>query len=240
MVQIKQITSNFVTRRYARISQKPFSKSTFKSVIKGYLFLIGFMLVGQWAGNQNHIISREINYLLSIQIKISMGVIVLNFLGEMWFANLKLKKYTVLLAYFSAVAFPFFLLSLLACTTNNPVRNIIYGSLIIFLGWLIGMIVHILLVVISLKKESMEFRDKYGDYYTNISSVLGIISLGYGEIRDQELFLQVGFLLAMMALLIPGTFNFPRILPYWRKEEAKSDISVYGNATKLMKKGKSK
>ena len=54
------------------------------------------------------------------------------------------------------------------------------------------------------------------------------------------MFLLVGVALIIVALLVSLTFSFPRILPYWRKEEPKKDASVYGNTTKMMKRGKSK
>ncbi|MBX8935595.1 hypothetical protein [Enterococcus gilvus] len=240
MVQIKTITDNFITKRYLQFSRKPFSSLSFKSGIAGYLTLIGFVLISQWSGNKIHFFTEETNRFLTTQIKFLFGVVVLNIIGFICFDTLKLKKYMVLVSYISGMLFPFCLLAFLACTTKNPIKNTIYGSLILFTGWIIGVIVHILLVKLSLKKGTMKIRDMYGDYFTNISSGLGMISLFYGFARDEDVFLQVGFLLIMVALLIVGTFNFPRILPYWRKEQSKKDISVYSDSIKLMKRGKSK
>lgn len=108
------------------------------------------------------------------------------------------------------------------------------------IGWIIGVMLHVIIVNISLKQGSMKIRDKYGDYYVNILGGIGLTCMFYYTFSDKDFFLLIGIALTIIGLLVVLTFNFPRLLPYWRKEQPKKDISVYSDSMKLMKRGKSK
>lgn len=233
---MKKILENFVTRRYKPFSKRPFSTTSFTIGILGYLFLLGFVLLSIWANGAGEIAS---NYLRILRLPL-VFMIGFNITGLVFFNIVRLKKYAVIISYFSGVLFLFFIGAFLTAFTNNPIHFNIYGSMMIFIGWIIGVILHGILVSISLKKGSMKIRDKYGDYYVNILGGIGLICLFYYSFSDRELFLLIGITLTIIGLLIVLTFNFPRILPYWRKDEPKKDVSVYGNTTKMMKRGKSK
>lgn len=233
---MKKILENFVTKRYKEVSQKPFSATSFRTGIIGYAALLSFVLISLWAGGAGEVSN---NYLRTLIFPlICMITIIVISWGLFQFQ--RLKKYAAIISYFSGFFFLLFVEAFSACLSEEPIKYALYGSIIIFVGWVVGVITHIVLVSISLKKKSMNIRDEFGDYYVNIVSVIALLNLIYFSISDKEMFLLIGTALISAALLVGLTFSFPRVLFYWRKEQPKKDISVYGDSIKLMKRGKSK
>ncbi|WP_432228209.1 hypothetical protein ACQ3MN_07795 [Enterococcus faecalis] len=240
MVQMKMLMKNFVTKRYKKFSQRKFSNKSFFGGIIAYVVLLGTIVIGRWSGNQDNFFNQTMERFLNIQILgifIMIGSIAI---GYFLFKLKAMKKFAVLICYFSGVLYLFFIGAFLACLTEDPFRLYFYGCIFVLLGWLIGILLQIVLVKISLRRGSMKIRDDFGDYYVNTISAVGILFFLYSEISGNDLSFYIGVSLAFSALLIVATFNFPRILPYWRKEDTKKDVSVYGNTTKMMKRGKSK
>ena len=236
MVQMKKILENFVMSRYRPFSQKAFSNQSFTTGIFGYFFLLGFILLSIWADGAGEVAS---NYLRTLRMPLIL-MIVFNIIGLTLFNITKLKKYAVVISYLSGVLFLFFIGAFLTAFTDNPLHYNIYGSIFIFIGWIIGVMLHVIIVNISLKQGSMKIRDKYGDYYVNILGGIGLTCMFYYTFSDKDFFLLIGIALTIIGLLVVLTFNFPRILPYWRKEQPRKDISVYSDSIKIMKRGKSK
>lgn len=236
MVQMKKILENFVTNRYKQVSRKPYSAISFSTGIFGYLALFSFVLLSIWGGGAGEISN---NFLGLLRYPL-VFMIILNILGYFIFRIAKLKKYAAIISYFSGVLFLLFTWFFIACLSDNPIKYSLYGSFLISMGWMIGIIIHVMLVSASLKKGSMKIRDNYGDYYVNAISIISLLFIFYFSISDRERFLLISVALIIVALLVSLTFSFPRILPYWRKEVPKKDVSVYGNTTKMMKRGKSK
>lgn len=236
MVQMKKILENFVTNRYKPFSKRPFSIKSFTTGIFGFIFLLCVVLLCIWSAGASEVIN---NYLKSLRAPLTF-LIVFNIFGLIIFNITKLKKYAVVISYISSILFLLSTVAFSACLTREPTKYNTNAGILIFLVWIIGVLVHIAVVSISLKRGSMEIRDKYGDYYTNIVSGFAIVCMFLYSYSDKELFLLLGVSMIVGGLLIVLTFNFPRILPYWRKDEPKKDISVYGNTTKMMKRGKSK
>ncbi|MGM0214467.1 hypothetical protein [Enterococcus sp. AZ109] len=238
MVSMKEIFENFVSKRYKPFSRKPFTSQSFAVIIYGYLFLLGLMIVCRWAGNQDNLFDTQTNIFLDIQVKGILTVVVLASVGLFLFKLPQLKKFAVVIAYGCGMGYPFFIAAFFTCITDNPIKYATYGGLLIILGWLLGIFIHLFLVITSIKQNSMNIRDVYADYYVNILGIIAISSMIYGFTFDSDFFIQVGIMTILTAMLVVGTFNFPRILPYWRGEEDKPEVSMYGKSLSMMKRGK--
>ncbi|MBC9722781.1 MAG: hypothetical protein H9W82_16345 [Lactobacillus sp.] len=233
---MRKILENFVPNRYKNSSKKFFSLKSFETGISGYILLLCIILASVWAGGAGKLSNDFLN-LLRYPVIVMIAI---NVIGLLLFRTIKFKKYSVVISYFSGVLSTFFLVTLIAGITNNPKKNCFYGISVILIVWIIGMAVHYILVNMSLREGSMKLRDKYGDYFGTFVSLVAFGFFAYGFEVDNNFAIMTGIGLLLGALLISLTFSFPRILPYWRKEGPKKDVSVYGNATKLMKRGKSK
>lgn len=221
-----KILENFVPTTFTIVSKTPYSLKSFRSGILHYS-IFSFVFFGiSWIYDFD---KRTTDFWLSCLVPL-LVIVFLNIVGYFLFKNDNFKKYAVLIAYFSGLAYSFFILAFLVGFTRNPKFTFHYHLNIVLGVWLVWLGFHFLLLWISQKKDSLKIRDKYEDYYFYGASFISILIMSFAEDNFSFFLMGVDLLVGMGAILL--TYHIPRILPYWTGEfkemEEDNELGVDG------------
>ncbi len=204
----------------------------------GYGISLTFLLIIYGTiGNKNDF--TENKGFLYFQIIYSVIVILINGISYIQFKKIKLQKYLVLVVYFSGVLGIFSGIALLSLITDRPLHNFVVGMIVIFIGWILELLVHALLVWWSLKRNNLKLIAAATNYFSNVIGILGISLAIISYVTEKENLFFLAACLIVMVVLFFVTFDFQRVYEYW-KTQKNEDVSAYGNSIEMMKNKKTK
>ena len=137
------------------------------------------------------------------------------------FKKIKLQKYLVLVVYFSGVLGIFSGIALLSLITDRPLHNFVVGMIVIFIGWILELLVHALLVWWSLKRNNLKLRDTATNYFSNVIGILGISLAIISYVTEKENLFFLAACLIVIVVLFFVTFDFQRVYEYWKTKKMK-------------------
>ncbi|HGW2904669.1 TPA: hypothetical protein ACNKK1_000313 [Enterococcus faecalis] len=235
---MKSIIKHFVPNKFKKQKELLFSNASFIKVMIGYGILLTFLLIIYGTiGNENGF--TENKGFLYFQIIYSVIVILINGISYIQFKKIKLQKYLVLVVYFSGVLGIFSGIALLSLITDRPLHNFVVGMIAIFIGWILELLVHALLVWWSLKRNNLKLIDTATNYFSNVIGILGISLAIISYVTEKEDLFFLAACLIVMVVLFFVTFDFQRVYEYW-KTKKNEDVSAYGNSIEMMKSKKTK
>ena len=162
-----------------------------------------------------------IKVILYFQIIYSVIVIFINGISYIQFKKIKLQKYLVLVVYFSGVLGIFSGIALLSLITDRPLHNFVVGMIVIFIGWILELLVHALLVWWSLKRNNLKLRDTATNYFSNVIGILGISLAIISYVTEKENLFFLAACLIVIVVLFFVTFDFQRVYEYWKTKKMK-------------------
>ncbi|HFX3813842.1 TPA: hypothetical protein ACIECV_002834 [Enterococcus faecium] len=231
-----QIIYNFIPKFYEKNSKKEYTEKSFLSMLVCYIVFIITFLLTYWSGNKEKLYSPQTIVFVNIQLVILIFIFILIIIGIVIFKNNRKRKYVVMIPYISLGILLFFVVSYFSILLNNPIRKFIIGEITVILLWVLGIVVHSILVHLSVKNNNFNIRDKYANYYINCLSILSIISAVCSTTLSNINLFFVALILMVSALQFALTFQIPRILQYWKKESEKNkNVYLYGNSIERMK-----
>ena len=217
---MKSIIKHFVTNKFKKQKELLFSNASFIKVMIGYGILLTFLLIIYGTiGNENDF--TENKGFLYFQIIYSVIVIFINGISYIQFKKIKLQKYLVLVVYFSGVLGIFSGIALLSLITDRPLHNFVVGMIVIFIGWILELLVHALLVWWSLKRNNLKLRDTATNYFSNVIGILGISLAIISYVTEKENLFFLAACLIVIVVLFFVTFDFQRVYEYWKTKKMK-------------------
>lgn len=241
MVQMKQILAEYVPTRYKQLGTDEFTDTSFIMSIGSYALILCIYGISQYflglkSPRNSYIVTQEF---------VCLSIVGLNLIAMLFFRKDWAKRYMAIVLYLSASLAPVLIIlgPVAAVIFNHPEVMFLVALAIVVVSFIMSVVAHSVIVYIAIKKENLEIRDRFTNYYFNIIGSLAILIMFISEAVNNIVMTYVGFMMTAIIFLYFAVFYLPKVLMYWWKPaDTPNDGAqlIYGNALKIAKKGRKK